>query len=69
LYKLKKEDFIPNKSIFRILGLGLSSFITQMTVLVLFVFMNNTMTYFGAMTKYGSDIPLSVYGIISKINS
>jgi len=67
--KLKKEDFIPNKSIFRILGLGLSSFITQMTVLVLFVFMNNTMTYFGAMTKYGSDIPLSVYGIISKINS
>lgn len=67
--KLSKKDFIPNKSIFRILGLGLSSFITQMTILVLFVFMNNMLTKLGATTKYGADIPLSVYGIISKINS
>lgn len=66
---LEKKDFLPNKSIFRILGLGLSSFITQMTVLVLFVFMNNMLTKLGANTKFGSDIPLSVYGIISKVNS
>lgn len=66
---LEKKDFIPNKSIFRVLGLGLSSFITQMTVLVLFVFMNNMLTSLGADTKFGADIPLSVYGIISKINS
>lgn len=66
---LEKRDFIPNRSIFRILGLGLSSFITQMTVLVLFVFMNNMLTKLGANTKFGADIPLSVYGIISKINS
>ena len=31
--------------------------------------MNNMMTKFGSLTKYGSDIPLSVYGVISKINS
>ena len=67
--KLEKKDFIPNKSIFRILGLGLSSFITQITVLVLFVFMNNMLTRLGASTKFGADTPLSVYGIISKINS
>lgn len=67
--KLEKKDFIPNSSIFRILGLGLSSFITQMTVLVLFVFMNNMLTKLGASTKFGADIPLSVYGIISKVNS
>lgn len=67
--KLEKKDFIPNKSIVRILGLGLSSFITQMTVLVLFVFMNNMLTKLGASTKFGADIPLSVYGIISKVNS
>ncbi len=66
---LDKKDFKPNKSIFRILGLGLSSFITQMTILVLFVFMNNMLTRLGASTKYGADIPLSVYGIISKVNS
>ena len=66
---IKKESFKLDKSIFRILGLGLSSFITQMTVLTLFIFMNNMMTKYGAHTKYGSDIPLSVYGVISKLNS
>ena len=27
------------------------------------------MTKYGVYTKYGADIPLSVYGVISKINS
>lgn len=67
--KLEKESFKVDKSITRTLGLGLSSFITQSTVLALFVFMNNMMTKYGALTKYGADIPLSVYGVISKINS
>ena len=66
---LKKEYFKIDKSILRILSLGLSSFITQLTILVLFVFMNNMMTNLGAETKFGSVIPLSVYGVISKINS
>lgn len=67
--KLEREDFKINNSVLRTLSLGLSSFITQVTILVLFVFMNNMMTKFGAMSKYGADIPLSVYGVISKINS
>lgn len=66
---LKKKYFKIDKDILRVLSLGLSSFITQMTILVLFVFMNNMMTKLGAVTKFGSDIPLSVYGVISKINS
>ena len=67
--KLTKKSFKVDRSIFRTLGLGLSSFITQATVLALFIFMNNMMTKYGASTKFGSDIPLSVYGVISKINS
>lgn len=67
--KLEREDFKINNSVLRTLSLGLSSFITQATILVLFVFMNNMMTKFGAMSKYGADIPLSVYGVVSKINS
>ena len=67
--KLTKEDFKLDKNTFRILSLGLSSFITQATILVLFIFMNNIMTKLGASTKFGADIPLSVYGVISKINS
>ena len=66
---LNKECFKIDKDVLRVLSLGLSSFITQMTILVLFVFMNNMMTKLGASTKFGSDIPLSVYGVISKINS
>jgi putative MATE family efflux protein len=67
--KLEKQDFKIDKDIFKTLSLGLSSFITQMTVLALFVVMNNLMTKYGASSKYGSDIPLSVYGVISKVNN
>lgn len=67
--KLSKASMKLDKNIFRVLGLGLSSFITQCTVLVLFVFMNNMMSKQGALSKFGPDIPLSVYGVISKINS
>ncbi len=67
--KLTKNDFKLDKNVYRILSLGLSSFITQATILILFVFMNNIMTKLGANTKFGADIPLSVYGVISKINS
>ena len=67
--KLNKNDFKLDKNVFRILSLGLSSFITQSTVLILFIFMNNVLTKLGASSIYGADIPLSVYGIISKVNS
>ncbi|MBE6160622.1 MAG: MATE family efflux transporter [Firmicutes bacterium] len=67
--KISKKTMKLDKDVFRVLGLGLSSFITQCTVLILFVFMNNMMTKLGANSKYGADIPLSVYGVISKINS
>ena len=66
-FKFSKKDLIPSKTIFKTLGFGTSSFITQMTILVLFVFMNNIMTKYGVGTEYGADIPLSVYGVISKV--
>ena len=67
--KLTKESMKIDKDAFRVLGLGLSSCITQCTVLVLFIFMNNMMTKLGANSKFGADIPLSVYGVMSKVNS
>ncbi len=67
--KLEKKDFKINKSIWKVLSLGISTCITQMTVLVLFIFMNNMLTKYGALSKFGADIPLSVYGIVSKVNS
>lgn len=67
--KLEKNDFIPSKKTIKTLALGLSSFITQLTILILFVFMNNVLTKLGMTSKFGEDIPLAVYGVISKINS
>ena len=66
--KLERKDFIPNSALIKVLGYGVSSFITQMTILVLFIYMNNIMTKYGALSEFGGDIPLSVYGVISKIN-
>lgn len=67
--KISKENMKLDKDIFKVIGLGLSSFITQMIILILFIFMNNIVTKIGATSKFGSDIPLSVYGVLSKINS
>lgn len=59
--KLSKEDFKIGKCTLKTLSLGLSSFITQMTVLALFVVMNNIMNKYALTSKFGEDIPLSVY--------
>jgi len=67
--KMEKKDYKITPTLKKNLSLGASSFITQMTVLLLFVVMNNLMTKYGVDSKFGSDIPLSVYGIISKVNS
>lgn len=68
--ELKKEYFkLSWNSIRHVLSLGLSSFITQMAITVVVVVMNNQLTYYGAMSAYGSDIPLSALGIVMKVNS
>lgn len=67
--KLELLDYKIDKSIFKTLSYGTSSFIIQMTVLALFITMNNVMTKYGVLTKYGADIPLSVYGVVSKLNN
>lgn len=61
------KDYRLNNSLKKTLAYGTSSFIIQMTVLALFIVMNNVMTKYGANTKFGSDIPLSVYGIVAKL--
>ena len=67
--KITKNDLKLDHTATRILSLGLSSFITQGTVLILFIFMNNLMTKYGYLSKYGSEVPLSVYGVVSKLNN
>lgn len=67
--KFKKNDFIPRfKTALTICSLGLNSFIFQFSNLVVQVVLNNSLRHYGAETVYGSDIPIAVAGIVTKIN-
>lgn len=48
--------------------LGVSSFITQMSFVLLMSVENNLLSKYGAASKYGQDIPITVVGIVMKIN-
>ena len=49
-------------------AIGISSGINQLAILLVQIVMNNSLTYYGALTVYGSDIPLAACGIVMKIN-
>lgn len=51
-----------------ILSLGISPFLNQMAMFFVQIVLNNTLTYYGARSIYGSDIPLACVGVISKVN-
>lgn len=51
----------------RILPLGISSFLTQVSIVVIMGVMNNVLVSYGALSKYGADIPLTVVGIVMKV--
>lgn len=67
---LSKSDFIPKLSfLLAIVALGAAAAINQMALALVQTVMNNTLTYYGALSQYGADIPLAVVGIISKVNT
>lgn len=52
----------------KVLSLGISSFITQMSFVFLISVQNNLLGKYGAESKFGQDIPITVLGIVMKIN-
>jgi len=66
---IKKEIFKIKKEIAaKIFSFGASSFVTQMSITLVQITINNTIRHFGDMSVYGTDIPLSVIGIVMKVN-
>ncbi|MDO5519000.1 MAG: MATE family efflux transporter [bacterium] len=47
---------------------GISSLITQLSIAVVAICTNNVLTKYGAVSVYGKEIPLSVFGIVTKVN-
>jgi putative MATE family efflux protein len=67
-FRLQKTSFLPKASVIkRVLPLGISSFLTQLSIVVIMAVMNNTLVLYGAQSRYGADIPLTVVGIVMKV--
>lgn len=67
--KIETKDFIPDLRIgYRIMILGMSPFIFQFSTLLVQIILNNQLKKYGLVSKYGSDIPIAVSGVVNKIN-
>lgn len=66
---LSKQSFFIKTGISKsVLMLGISSFITQMSFVIVVSVENNLLGKYGLVTKYGSEIPITVFGIVMKIS-
>ena len=67
-FKLSSKSFIPDfKAFSGAMKLGISTFVTQMTILVISVTCNIFLSKYGALSVYGVDIPIAIIGIESKV--
>lgn len=48
---------------------GMSHSVTQLSLTLVQIVLNNALTRYGAMSEYGSEIPLAACGIVLKINA
>lgn len=53
----------------RTLYMGISSCINQIAITLVQIVLNNSLTYYGARSIYGEDIPLAACGIVMKTNA
>ncbi|MBQ8598017.1 MAG: MATE family efflux transporter [Lachnospiraceae bacterium] len=67
-FKLTGHSFVPNLPILRnTIGLGAATFVTQISIVVLSLVCNMTLAHYGQLSKYGQDIPISVFSIQTKV--
>ena len=67
--KLSKESLKLKFNVCKkIAALGISSFITQMSIVCVMTAENNLLGKFGAESKFGAEIPITVLGIVMKIS-
>lgn len=67
-FRLKLKSFVPDfKEFAKPVKLGLSSFITQMTIVIISLVCNIMLKKYGAQSDYGENIPISLIAIESKV--
>ncbi|MBR1912393.1 MAG: MATE family efflux transporter [Treponema sp.] len=66
--KITKEDVKKSReSISPVLKLGISSFISQIVLVIVMAVQNNIMREYGALSNYGAEIPISALGVTMKV--
>lgn len=74
VFKFKNITFnrysfnLYSENVLKIFSLGASGGINQFSIMIVQITMNNVLSYYGALSIYGGNIPLAVSGIIAKIN-
>lgn len=67
--KLTQKHFLPQWEFFGYaMSLGLAQCFNQIAMMLVQIVMNNSLTYYGAMSIYGESIPLASAGIINKVS-
>lgn len=67
-FKLTAQSFIPNLPVLKeVVSLGFSTFVTQISIVVMALVCNMTLAHYGALSPYGQDIPISVFSIQTKV--
>ena len=66
----EKSSFRPNiKESLKTCSMGISSSANQIAITLVQIVLYNSLTYYGARSVYGSDIPLAGCGIVMKTNA
>lgn len=67
-FVLSKHSFIPDKVVLRkTILMGAATFVTQISIVILSLACNMTLFHYGELSKYGPDIPISVFSIQTKV--
>lgn len=67
-FKLTWRSFIPDREVLKnTISMGAATFIAQISIVVVSLVSNMTLAHYGALSKYGQDIPISVFSIQTKV--
>lgn len=68
--RLTRACFVPDlRDSLRTIYMGISSCINQVAITLVQIVLNNSLTYYGAASIYGMEIPLAACGIVMKTNA
>lgn len=68
--ELKAHYFrLHRKLCLKIASLGMSNSLNQVALTFVQIVLNNSLTYYGALSPYGKEIPLAACGIVMKTNA